>query len=195
MDAPSQNYQDVTRRFRDHAAAEKMKFVAHPTTVSDIQEAERALGTQFPESYRWFQLEFGDVEWAPIDIYSVRLVVSEYGVNIVAENQKARTEFFPPLPVHLIAFSDDGGGDYVCFDTSRQESNEYSVVWWYHDLDENQEPEEAGSSFLDWIDSELRELGAEQRGSLLDNLPYKQWIDTWTRQFGGRPDDPNEGSR
>jgi hypothetical protein len=166
MNAPSQKYQDVIRRFRSYAAAEKMKLVGHPATAAEIEAAEGALGTRFPDSYRWFQLELGDVEQAPIDIYSVRPEVHDYGVNIVAENQKARTELFPPLPAHLIAFSDDGGGDYVCFDTSRPEADEYPVVWWYHDLDEQQEPESAGSSFLDWIDSELREIASEPRHSL-----------------------------
>jgi hypothetical protein len=73
----------------------------------------------------------------------------------------------------------------LCFDTTRPEDGEYPVVWWNHEMDEDQEPEDAASSFLDWIEQELKEMAAEERPSVLDVLPniYKQWMDEWTRQF------------
>jgi hypothetical protein len=34
-------------------------------------------------------------------------------------------------------------------------------VWWNHEMGEDQEPESAGSSFLDWIEQTLKEMAAE----------------------------------
>jgi hypothetical protein len=146
-----------------------MNLVARPATAAEIAEAEQSLGAVFPDSFRWFQLEFGDFQRGPIDIYSVRTPVPP-AINIVGINREARTEEGPRLPAHLIAFSDSGGGDYLCFDTRRREANECPVVWWDHEQDEDQEPQAAAPSFLDWLESDLKEQAAEDRPSLLDSL-------------------------
>ena len=61
---------------------------------------------------------------------------------------------------------------------------ECPVVWWDHELDEAQSPEEAAPSFLDWIETELRERAAEEPGSLLDNLGpmYESWMREWFKK-------------
>ena len=184
-DTPSRRYQDVARFFRAYAAEQKMQLVPRPANVEDIDRAERELGAQFPMSYRWFQLEFGDVEHSPLDIYTVQTPQRPYSKHVIETNLQERTEAGPRLPAHLIAFSDNGGGDMLCFDTTRPEDGEYPVVWWNHEMDEDQEPEDAASSFLDWIEQELKEMAAEERPSVLGVLPniYKQWMDEWTRQF------------
>ena len=182
---PSRRYQDVARFFRDHASAEKMQLATQPASVEEIDRAERELGARFPMSYRWFQLEFGDFEHGPLDIYTVRTPHGPYSRYIVETNLEERTEAVPRLPAHLLAFSDSGGGDLLCFDTTRSEGGEYPVVWWNHELDEDQEPENAAPSFLDWLEQELKEMVAEERPSALGVLPdiYKQWMDEWTRKF------------
>jgi SMI1 / KNR4 family (SUKH-1) len=184
MDEPSRRYQDVARFFRAYASAEGMRLVARPATLDEIEHAERELGAPFPNSYRWFQLEFGDFEDGPVDIYSPRTPEPSHR-NIVGINIEERTEDGPRLPAHLIAFSDSGGGDLLCFDTTRRDADECPVVWWDHELDEDQEPAEAAPSFLDWLEGDLKERAAEERGSLLDSLPYtyKHWIDTWVKRF------------
>jgi hypothetical protein len=189
MDAPSpdssRRYQAVARFFRAYAAEEKMPLAPRPATVEEIDRAERELGARLPMSYRWFQLEFGAFEQGPLDIYTVRTPHGSYSRYIVETNLEERTEAVPRLPAHLIAFSDNGGGDLLCFDTTRSEGAESPVVWWNHELDEDQQPEDAALSFLDWIEQELKEMAAEERPSVLDVLPdiYKRWMDEWARQF------------
>ena len=187
MGTPSRRYEDAVRFFRAYASAERMTLVAHPATPAEIDEAERALGAVFPDSFRWFQLEFGDCQGGPLDIYTARSAQPS-AFDIVGINRDARAELHPRLPAHLIAFSDNGGGDYVCFDTTRREANECPVVWWDHEQDEQQVPAPAAPSFLDWLEGELRERAAEERGSLLDSFPYKDWIASWFR--GARQDRP-----
>jgi hypothetical protein len=184
-ETPSRRYQDVARFFRAYASAEKMQIVARPATIDEIDRAEHELGARFPMSYRWFQLEFGDVQDGPLDIYTTRTPNGPYSRNIVETNLKERTEAGPRLPAPLIAFSDNGGGDLLCFDTTRPDGDECPVVSWDHELDEDQEPQDAAPSFLDWIERELKEMAAEARPSVLDVLPqmYKQWMNEWVRQF------------
>ena len=161
QDTPSRRYQDVARFFRAYAAEEKMQLVPRPAKVEEIDRAERELGAPFPMSYRWFQLEFGDVEHGPLDIYTVCTPQGRYSKHVIEANLQERTEAAPRLPAHLIAFSDNGAGDLLCFDTTRPEGAEYPVVWWNHEMEEDQEPESAASSFLDWIEQTLEEMAAE----------------------------------
>jgi hypothetical protein len=91
-------------------------------------------------------------------------------MNIVSINLDARHEGFPRLPAHLIAFSDNGGGDLYCFDTSVLESGECPVVWWDHAGNEAQQPQRVGPSFLDWLAAEVRERASEERSSNLRRL-------------------------
>jgi len=160
-------YDEVARLFREQAHG----LVSDPGTLDEIAAAERVLGAQLPESFRRFQLEFGEYKGGSLDIYSVK-PVEPPARNIVSINRDARTELFPRLPSHLIAFSDNGAGDYNCFDTGARIVDECPVVWWDHELDEDQTPEPAASSFLDWLQAELEEIASEEKGSQFDQIGY-----------------------
>jgi hypothetical protein len=88
-----------------------------------------------------------------LDVYTVKAVEPPHR-GIVTVNVDERRDARPRLPAHLVAFSDSGGGDFCCFDTSALRDGECPIVWWDHESDEDQEPELAAPSFLDWIDSE-----------------------------------------
>ena len=182
MDRASSRYQEIARLFRAHARSEGADVVPRPATPEEVAAAEEALGCQLPVSYRSFQLEFGNAAHSPVDIYSVR-PPEPSEANIVGINLDARHQLYPRLPAHLIAFSDSGGGDLLCFDTSALNDGEARVVWWDHEGDEAQRPELAASSFLDWLERELHEMPAKSRGSHLAVLPqlYLGWIRTWLK--------------
>jgi hypothetical protein len=175
-------YQDIALLFRAHARAEGADVIPRPATHEELAAAEDALGCRLPASYRSFQLEFGNAAHSPVDIYSVR-TPGPSEVNIVGINLDARQDLYPRLPAHLIAFTDSGGGDLLCFDSSALHDGENLVVWWNHEADEAQRPEPAASSFLDWLEQELYERAAEPKGSHLAVLPhlYLSWIRTWLK--------------
>ena len=164
-------YDDVARLFRVQASAGATQFVPNPATSDEIAAAEREIGAPLPESFRRFQLEFGECDRGPLEIYSVR-AVEPPAMNIVSRNLDARTELYPRLPQHLIAFSDNGGGDYYCFDTRARVADECPVVWWDHEDDEDQTPQPVVPSFLDWLQRELEEIAREEKGSRLDQIGY-----------------------
>jgi hypothetical protein len=163
MTSFSAAYEDVARLFHAAAAgAGGRDVVPHPVAQDQIAAAERELGAALPDSFRLFQLEFGDCQHAPIDIYSA-LPAEAPGLNLVTINVKARTVLAPHLPPHLIAFSDDGGGNYYCFETRAVSTSEAPVVLWDHELSEDQTPEPLALSFVEWLRSELEERLAEEQ--------------------------------
>jgi SMI1-KNR4 cell-wall len=156
-------HEDVARLFRSAAAgAGGADVVPRPATPAQIETAERALGSALPESFRQFQLEFGDCQYAPVDIYRV-LPAEPPALNLVSINLDARTEMGPRLPSFLIAFSDDGGGNYFCFDTRAASESEAPVVVWDHELDEDQTPDLVAPSFVEWLRRELEERIDEEQ--------------------------------
>jgi hypothetical protein len=182
VDKPTPRYHQIADRFRAQARSDGADLVARPATPDELAAAEQALGVQLPDSYRWFQLEFGTVAQGPVEIYGVRAPESSE-LNIVGINLDERRNAYPPLPAHLIAFSDNGGGDLLCFDSSARRDGECEVVWWDHEGEEGQRPEPAASSFLDWLERDLRERAAESRGPHLGYLPnlYLGWIRDWLK--------------
>ena len=186
MEKRTKRYTEVASLFRAHARHEGADVVPDPATADEVAAAERALECRLPDSYRWFQLEFGDFEQGHPDVFTVRPAERSMG-NIVAINEEARENAHPRLPPHLIAFSDSGGGDYLCFDSAAFAGGECPVVWWDHELDETQAPAPAGASFLDWLEQEIRDRESDPKGSLFDSmLPiYADWIrDALERERG-----------
>jgi hypothetical protein len=188
---PSTRYRAVAREFLALAESQGRPVLPQPATSADVAKAEQALGCRFPLSYQWFQCEFGDFLNGPLDIYSVKPIESP-GRNIVSINLEERTAGDPPLPSSLIAFSDSGGGDFLCFDTSAISGSnpagflagECPVVWWDLEGDISQTPERAGNTFLDWHEAELWERAAAAPGSRFDALGHV--YRTWLRQWFGR---------
>ncbi len=126
-----------------------------PATDAEIADAERELGCAFPESYKRFQKEFGEGSGI-IDIYGVKPLPPPMQ-NIVGITMSERHDCFPSMTFHLIPFSDNGGGDSYCFDTSFFESGECPVVLWDHEGIEDQQPERCGNTFLDWLEKTLKD--------------------------------------
>jgi hypothetical protein len=120
-------YEDIAHLFRACARSRGADVVPRPATHDELAAAEQALGCRFPGNYRSFQLEFGNAAHSPADIYSVR-TTEPSELSIVGINHDERHDTYPRLPAHLIAFSDSGGGDLLCFDTSVLHDGENPVV-------------------------------------------------------------------
>jgi hypothetical protein len=179
MPQPTDRYRVIARMFRDAAGPE---LTTDPATPEELTAAQADLACRFPDSYTWFQLEFGRVGRHALEIYSVR--PEPAALNIVGINLEERRDGRPALPAHLIAFSDNGGGDLCCFDTAHLEAGECAVVWWDHEAGDDQQPEPAAPGFLDWIEAEVRERAAEEPGSLLDSFGpmYQSWLREWMKR-------------
>lgn len=96
-----------------------------------ITLAEKALGLEFPLSYRQFVAEWGMMSFGGLEYYGV--IDGEFqdsGIpDVVWFNLTIRSE--ENFPQELIAFSDRDGVQYYCIDTSKKlDRDECPVVIW-----------------------------------------------------------------
>ena len=145
-------YEKAIKLLRD-TASERFSFC--PATDQEISDAEKELNVCFPESYKKFQLELGDIDWAMLEIHSVKPLQNGM-YNIVGITKAERTECFPNMPNNLIPFSDNGGGDSYCFDILNLIDGECPIVFWDHTDDQTQKPKEIAVDFIEWIVSEIK---------------------------------------
>lgn len=150
---PTDRYSNVAHLFRQKAL---MSFTAAPATDEEITAVEQQLGHTLPDSYKRFQKEFGNFDGAFPDVYHA-CTPAEGMQNIVGINFSERSDYFPKMPAHLIAFSDNSGGDSYCFDTTQFKSGECPVVFWDHEDNEEQTPEVIATDFIAWLEEELNE--------------------------------------
>lgn len=157
-------YQQVTQKFRDYAK----RLVVYPATEEDVLLAEEKLGVRLPASYRQFQLEFGDFQGVPIDVWPV-FSAKERGLPVdlwkgsgtivdVTESQRRGGNTYPVndfLPQYLIPIGDTPEGDLYCFDTTDYQDQECSVKLWIHEDGLYQEPATVARNFLDWLEQEI----------------------------------------
>ena len=127
-----------------------------PASAEVIKEAEAELGVTFPESYRLFLGQFSG-GGLPFEIYGVEPQAlpegqDYYFQNVVGMTESEREEVEPSLPLFLIPFTPNGMGDHWCLDTSRLVGSECPVIFWNHEIDEQQELRQTHATFLDWLE-------------------------------------------
>src|ERR1700722_16639073 len=123
---------------------ERLRELAPPDSFSGPQseeavlKAEGRLGVQFPKSYTLFLLEFGSAVWPDL-IYGL-LGGKGCGQGVIECTFRERTLLHPHIRQHLVPVSPDGFGNHFCLDTSKMsEAGECPVVFWDHDLGEDQD--------------------------------------------------------
>lgn len=139
-------YEEVSPRFR---ALSKGKH-GEGASPEEVQEAERELSVVLPDSYRAFLGEFGWGAFAHWELYGLGADVPSH-LHLVRITLEERREFHPLTPPHLVPVLNNGGGDLYCLDTSRLVDGECPVVFWDHDLGEDQIPDEDAPGFLPWL--------------------------------------------
>lgn len=145
------------KQYREERSYDE-KIEEKPTpSDQEILNAEGALGTSLPESYKLFlsqagkcPLIFGEVFWVGSEGETYR--------NIVKVRQKEMSEGC--LQEFLIPFYADGYGNYVCFDIREIKKREYSVVFWDHEeqlAKPSDNLEMVASNFAAWFLEEVED--------------------------------------
>jgi hypothetical protein len=117
---------------------------------SAIASASGAIGLPFPRGYREFLRRLG------CGYVSSEEFIGLGGpphLDVVRETlhlrEHSKTSRFPD---HLIPVRSDGFGNYDCIDTSRPtDAEEFEVVAWLHDGGDEQDCQELGASYFDWL--------------------------------------------
>jgi hypothetical protein len=131
---------------------EEVRFeVSQRASQGQIERAEKALGKALPQSYREFLLR-----WNGAVLYRTEYVsgCTIFGTDEVVERNRIWREYelLPrELDSNALIFVDWGDGDYIAFDTARQDTEgEYTVL----DGDHNISPSEWNTicdTFEEWL--------------------------------------------
>ncbi len=144
--------QDKIRAFGD-------KECGQGATLDEIDHAQSELGGVFPESYRSFLLDYGWARFAHEEIYGLGKDVPNH-LNLIRNAISERRQMSPLIPEWLIPIMNDGAGNHYCLDASI--SQESPVVFWDHELGEDQKPETVSANFAQWLVDLLDRLSTPQ---------------------------------
>ena len=123
--------------------------LGRPASDETIDLVEQAIGVALPEDYKWFLRTYGSLYW-PDQVLGT-LGDFNYPGNVVRETQNERAEVYPAIPHHLIPIYNDGWGNHDCLNTAQIELGICPVVFWNHELDEDQIPDLTKPSFTEWL--------------------------------------------
>lgn len=123
----------------------------HILRVADV------FGSEIRTAYRQFLAEFGWGGAQDLELFGTGADVPQF-LDVASAMVLERTEFSPPLPLDLLPVLNDGGGNLYCLARPSNESDDWPVVFWDHELGVNQVPQIVASSFGSWLLSRLEQL-------------------------------------
>jgi hypothetical protein len=124
-------------------------LVGRGATEQEIVAAERQLGASFPKAFRSYLGECGYLEYGSAEFYGLGVGVPKH-LELVRRTIEERTQFHPHIPVHLVPFMANGGGDHYCIDLSAP-IDDPPVVFWDHALGATQQPYQLADTFSSWL--------------------------------------------
>lgn len=122
-----------------------------------ISNVMNGMGVVFPESYIWFLKEYGWVRLGGDELYGLGPDIPAY-LELGRITESERKDARPHLKHYLVPIMNDGAGNHYCLDTLKMNEGECPVVFWDHELGEEQEPQCVSGSFSEWLNTRLEEL-------------------------------------
>jgi SMI1-KNR4 cell-wall len=118
---------------------------------------ERKYNLNLPLDFKLFISNLNGFSFSIITVYGFD-PANPLSIENIYHNE--HFEVILPQYIHLVPFSDDGGGNFYCMDTKNKDSfGNCKIVFWasnyqYTDMDE---PEVTHSSFTEWLLDEVIE--------------------------------------
>ncbi len=135
---------------------EILKFSTMVLTVMDgvtedkISAFELKYSLVLPNDYKTFLKRANGLVLIGTTVYGVydESVYMSLGRAFNIEHCEVDNE----MPIYLIPFSPDGGGNHYCFDSTRCDGESCKIVFWQHNLSYSKEnpPETVNNSFSEW---------------------------------------------
>jgi cell wall assembly regulator SMI1 len=125
----------------------------NPIDEELIIEFEKNHNVNLPPDYKLLLQQHNGVILYGTEIYGIEKkgVETSYALDncyIIEHFEVAN-----PMPLYLVPFSPDGGGNHYCFDTRFCDTNSCPIVFWQHDYlySETNPPEVTNNDLSDWI--------------------------------------------
>lgn len=114
-------FESVEKLIRQYSGLADAGSAQSPAAIA---EAERALGTRFPASFREYLLRWGTLSLGPAEYFGLGSEIND----VVSKTKRLRATH--SLPDQFVVLSDHDGDEYVCLDTSSMVDEECAVVIW-----------------------------------------------------------------
>lgn len=114
-----------------------------------IIEFETKYNVPLPNDYKTFIKRTNGLDFMGVTIYGIY----EDSVSLEGSYKFEHFEVDNEMPVNLIPFSPDGGGNHYCFDSNNCTDASCKIIFWQHDISCNQNnlPEIVNNSFAEWV--------------------------------------------
>jgi len=120
-----------------------------------INEFEKQHNLALPNDYKVFLRKTNGLCLMGTLVYGIidPSIAPSLGESYKFEHYEVENE----MPMHLVPFSPDGGGNHYCFDAKRCNEQSCEVVFWQHDFAYSEEdtPEVVNPSFAEWAQEVL----------------------------------------
>lgn len=95
--------------------------------------------------------KYNDISLYGVNVYGIKESKGSYSLEecYLFEHYEVENE----MPLYLVPFSPDGGGNHYCFDTKLVDATSCPIVFWQHDFSYSEEspPEIVNTSLTAWI--------------------------------------------
>jgi hypothetical protein len=125
--------------------------IAEPVEERAIDFFEKKHNIKLPSDYKILLEKYNGVCLDGTEVYGIEIKPGKYSLEdcYIFEHCEVGNE----MPLYLVPFSPDGGGNHYCFDTRFNNTTSCPVVFWQHDYHytEDDMPEITYESFSEWI--------------------------------------------
>lgn len=116
-----------------------------------ISEFEKKYNLELPEEYKIFLKNYNGIDLDGTQIFGIKEKGNLYSLEecYLSEHYEVENE----MPLYLVPFSPDGGGNHYCFDTRLIDETSCQIIFWQHDFSYSDEspPEIVNASLAVWI--------------------------------------------
>ena len=131
--------------------------IGEPLAEEVIANFEMKYNLSLPKDYKELLKKHNGINLYGTEIYGIiqtRIAgLASLEENYLFEHYKVENE----MPLYLVPFSPDGGGNHYCFDTRFNNDVSCPIVFWQHDYlySEEDSPEVTNTSLVEWIKREM----------------------------------------
>src|SRR5437868_4869689 len=122
-----------------------------PVDEKEIMTFEETYNLILPSDYKVLLKKYNGISLHGVDLYGITEANDSYSLEecYLFEHYEVTNE----MPLYLVPFSPDGGGNHYCFDTRLNNDTSCPIVFWQHDYSYSEEdpPEVINSSLADWM--------------------------------------------
>ena len=122
-----------------------------PVAEKEIISFEKKFDLILPSDFKMLLRKYNGIDLAGTNIYGIQKGKISYSLEECYQFEHYEVE--NRMPLYLVPFSPDGGGNHYCFDTRVINENSCPIVFWQHDFSYSSErpPEIVNASLADWV--------------------------------------------